>query len=188
MSTESIGNPFNELVTNMINMQLTSISTQETVSTCNTVLTNANQELSQKWVSCSESSPNDPGYGAYQALMAVGTNNPTGMQNWVNTYLGAKNADLNQFSSAFMTEVYNVYEQNAPSSTSNQTALGLISNVSNLLQAAAQADEQTGQNGISLINNLQQHFESDQGPLSSATTTIIDGLNNYSSAMQSISA
>jgi hypothetical protein len=209
MTTQSTGNPFNELVTNMINMQLASIQTQETVSNSNKILTDANQALSGNWTSCPESNPNDPGYVAYYYLMGLnnGTYPPTAptesqltayglpanfkqpanISAWVTTFLGAPGVSLDNFSSVFMTQVYNVYEQNPPSGNDPAT-LGLISNITNLLQASAQSDLQTGQNGITLLNNLAQHFVSDQGPLSSATSTIIDGVNNYSTAMSQITA
>ncbi len=224
-----VGNPFNELVSNLINMQLASMQTQETVSNSNKILTDANQALSEQWISCPESNPGDPGYAAYYYLQMLpmpsntpplhpnwpdtahpkptkaqiaayfGDNKnvienlpPPGLSSftisdWVKTFLDTSNTHLRNLSSAFMTEVYSIYEQNPPPGTTN-TALGFISSVTNLLQAHSQADLQTGQNGISLLNNLQQHFVSDQGPLSSATSTIIDGVNNFSTAMSQITA
>lgn len=206
-------NAFNYVVNNLINLNLESISTQETVSDSNTLLTNANQELSHMWTSCSESNPTDPGYGAYYWLMKVtggqvpstqptpqqlpsqGFSDPTTMSEWLNEFIGNSNYSVSNLSSTFMTNVYNAYEQYEQKQTANggggktaQEQLGLISNVTNLLQAKSQAELQTGQNGITLLNNLAQHFESDQGPLSSATSSIIDGANSYSSALSQISA
>lgn len=179
-------NPYTDLVNSMINLSLDSIGSQETVASLNDSETDANQALCAAWTT--GTGDNTIETQAYTALMAIGTGNSAGMQSWIQQYLGSGN-DATDFSSSFMTLVYSTYMNNESSDQdTNSTSLALISSCGNLIASAAQADEQPGQNAISTLNTLSQHFQTDQGPLSSATTTILDGVNNYSSAMQSISA
>lgn len=211
MENTSTDNAFNLVVHDLIGMQFASMGTQQAVASSNTFLTTANQKLTANWTTCPESNPNDPGYVAWYYLQKVtgnsakltaptsnpltptqqGTLTPAGGINaWMTVFLkGTSDNYTNELSSAFMTQVEGAYEtwlSGQPSTTNNQ--VNLLTNYTSLIQAAAQAGEQTGQNGITLLNNLSQHFETDQGPVSQATSTLLDGYNNYSSSLSQISA
>lgn len=209
---------FNSLVANLVQLNLASIGTQQTVSDSNTMLTNANQKLCHAWTSCDESNPNDPGYAAWYYVGCVnngGTYPPSfpdgqiapvptasqlpknfvaptswNMTNWTSMFLTNSEYKLSHLSSTFITAAYTILENHAPpgGKGAENACLTTLSSVTNLLQAEAQSNEQVGQNGITLLNNIAQHFESDQGPLSSATSTILECANNYSSAISQISA
>lgn len=185
-------NPYTDLVNSMINLSLDSIGSQETVASLNDSETDANQALCADWTTgLTNNSTESSAYSDLENILNQDTNgasHPNQMQNWIQQWLGSGN-NVTDFSSSFMTLVYSTYMKNESSNQdTNSTSLALISSCGNLIASAAQADEQPGQNAISTLNTLSQHFQTDQGPLSSATTTILDGVNNYSSAMQSISA
>ncbi len=201
-------NVFNLIVHDLIGMQFASMNTQAAVAASNTLLTTSNQALTENWTSCDESNPKDPGYTAWYYLqIAAGksvtgkpkpANPPSGasgignggINKWITVFLKSTTNHCSDYSSAFMTQVYSVYGawRQAHPKSKLPNEIPMISNFTNLLQAAAQAGEQTGQNGITLLNSLAQHFETDQGPVSQATSTLLDGYNNYSSAMSQISA
>lgn len=189
MSEQMLTSAYDTLVSNMVGLQLSSIGTQQTTMEANTLATDENQQLTYAWTSCPESNPSDLGYKAYQALMeAENSKDPqTAVENWIKTNLQGSSTNIDKFSSAFMATVENAYMTYC-SGDSNQELLGLVTSYSSLLSAAGQSDEQSGQTVISTLNTLSQHFESDQGPLANASTTILDAANNFSSAMQSISA
>ena len=189
MAEQMLSSAYNTLVSNMIGLQLSSIGTQQTTMEANTLATDANKQLTYAWTSCSETNPNDPGYTAEQALKtAEESNDPqSAVENWIKANLQGSSSNIDKFSSAFMATVENAYMKYC-SKDKNQQLLGLITSYSSLLSAAGQSDEQSGQTVISTLNTLSQHFESDQGPLANASTTILDAANNFSSAMQSISA